>query len=422
LPTTVFDALGSRAPANTDVKLVLVKPDRSYVDEVVFRGGIAGKTFLDVGSDDGRLCFEAMRRGAKRALGIDLDAANVANARAIAARTGVDAEFLQADFEHWRPRETFDVVHLGALDDLFDPIHALRRLAALAGEKVVLDISVRPGSGRQVRRFGLKSPRADKHESTISLRVGPRRTDGKRAFLFTPEAIAVLLNEHSFAFEPISVSPSPFDHRVVIEARRRRIGRLTVVAGPVAVGKSRLISKLAEDDLLRAKVGIPEVTPPLIASSLWKKLPMGPIDHAVLHYNILRPLDTTVRTYERDPVISLFRCAETITFLTIGTTRERICSQLDRRIAKRQPHNPLGPKNRFYRELRALYEDDTFLEGWYNRWLRVVARFKGVTIGNYIVRPDGDDYLVSPDGVMPLSRAEPERVACSSDSVELASA
>jgi hypothetical protein len=370
-----------------------VKPDRSHLDEVVFRDGIAGKTLLDIGTLDGRLCFEAMRRGAKRALGIDLDAANVTNARAAAARTGVDAEFIEADFEHWRPKETFDVVRLGTLDDLFDPIHTLRRLTALAREKIVLEISVRPARGGRARRFGWASP-VDTAESTISLRAAPRRTDGKRAFLFTPEAIGVLLNEHSLAFEPISVSQSALEDQVVIGAKRRKIAHLTVVAGPVAVGKSHLISRLAEDALLRERAGIPEVTPPLIASLLWKKLPPGPIDHAVLHYNILRPLDAAMRTFERDPVVSLFPCAEKITFLTIRATRERLCAQLDRRIAQRNPNKRLYRKDHFYRELRVLYEDDLFVDDWYDRWLTFVSRFKSVTAGNYIVSPDEAHALI----------------------------
>lgn len=385
----VLNAFRSRAPAIVGDRHPLpVTPDHGYLDEVVFRDGIAGKTLLDIGTLDGRLCFEAMRRGATRALGLDLDAANVANARAIAARTGAGAEFLEADFEHWQPQETFDVVRLGALDDLFDPIHALRRLTAVAGEKIVLETGVRPARGGRARRFGFSSS-VDPEESTISLRAAPRRTDGKRAFLFTPEAIGVLLNEHSFAFEPISVSQSPLQNRVVIEAKRRKIGHLTVVAGPVAAGKSHLISTLAEDALLREKVGIPEViTPPLIASLLWKKFPPGPIDHAVLHYNMLRPLNATVRAFERDPVVSLFGCAEKITFLTIGTTRERLCAQLDRRMARRHPTKPLNRKDRLYRELRVLYEDDRFLDDLYGRWLTFVARFEDVTAGSYIVGPD----------------------------------
>src|SRR5471030_2176904 len=65
----------------------------------------AGRSFLDVGCNEGFFCGEALKRGASRAVGIDANASLLIRAR---------ERFPEADFVHssWEkfPDEKFDVV------------------------------------------------------------------------------------------------------------------------------------------------------------------------------------------------------------------------------------------------------------------------------------------------------------------------
>ena len=194
-----------------------------------------------------------------------------------------------------------------------------------------------------------------------------------------------------------TAAPTVADHRQIADIFKRcRIQRLTVVAGPPAVGKSHLIRTLHEDDHLRERLGIPEGTLSIKADLLRGQLPSGAIDHLVLEYSTLRPFrKSTMRTYERDPVTLLFRCAETISFLTIRMTPELLCIQLDRRIRSMVRRNKPLYRQRLQRQLRPLYQDDRFLDEWYERWLTFVAGFEDITAGNYLVSPH-EGYALTP--------------------------
>lgn len=56
------------------------------------------EVFIDVGCDHGKLCFAALADGkAKRVLALDISEASLAKAKALFAKSGLPAEFVQAD-------------------------------------------------------------------------------------------------------------------------------------------------------------------------------------------------------------------------------------------------------------------------------------------------------------------------------------
>jgi hypothetical protein len=110
------------------------------------------------------------------------------------------------------------------------------------------------------------------------------------------------------------------------------------------------------------------------------------IGHLLVHYDTIdvahgRAFD--LETYESDPATALFRYAEKITFITIRTTSGRLLAQLKRREEAASWRRP---------KLRRLYENERLLAKSYEAWLKLVAGFKPVTVGNYIVtlHPDLD--------------------------------
>jgi hypothetical protein len=159
---------------------------------------------------------------------------------------------------------------------------------------------------------------------------------------------------------------------------RHSIPSLVVVAGPTAVGKSRMIATAADDDVLRERLQLPTAAHAMTPGRLLKVGPPAGLGKLILHYDILRPHRRRFGSHALDPVNSILGTAESITFLTLRTTQERLVAQLDRRIA-------LGHRPKKLHRLRPLYEDDEFVAQWYERWFGFVERFHGVTTGNYVV-------------------------------------
>lgn len=97
--------LSDRLAPRTDMRKGILAPHL---------GIVSGKTVLDLGCNNGHFTREAMRRGARRAVGVDESNA-ILGARELAKREGVNAEFWQADldskeFRRFCPK--FDVVFL----------------------------------------------------------------------------------------------------------------------------------------------------------------------------------------------------------------------------------------------------------------------------------------------------------------------
>jgi hypothetical protein len=174
---------------------------------------------------------------------------------------------------------------------------------------------------------------------------------------------------------------------------RWAIEHLVVVAGPPAVGKSRLIHRLGRDDLLRERLGVPKGAPSLDPRAAEGIRPAS-AESLILHYDLLRLLNRGIPAYESDSSLALLLDgAERITFLTLRTSADRLRAQLERRrIARpnRPPH-----RQAYHRTLRTLYQDDRFVDGWYDLWLDFVARYDTVTIGHSFVEVD-DGYALTP--------------------------
>ena len=166
------------------------------------------------------------------------------------------------------------------------------------------------------------------------------------------------------------------------------IRSLTVVAGPTAVGKSRLLQLIAADGELRSRLGVPPASPVVIAGGFVKVGRAGPIDDLTVHYDILRPHIKGFGSHAADPATSLLADAEAIAFLTLTTTRERLVAQLAERVAghRRPPKKLL--------KLQPLYERGDFLADWYGRWFRFLERFERVTTRSAIL-DTGDDYRLA---------------------------
>ncbi|QNP43965.1 hypothetical protein H9L15_05000 [Sphingomonas daechungensis] len=117
-----------------------------------------------------------------------------------------------------------------------------------------------------------------------------------RTFTFTKKAMSVIVNGHSKAFEPVRFHPSSFKGRWIVEARRRQIDHLVVVAGVTGVGKSTFIERLKSSKELRARFGI-EGDFSVASANDVDGLRTGRHETLIYHYDILRPFDRPLHAH-----------------------------------------------------------------------------------------------------------------------------
>lgn len=127
---------------------------------------LAGKSVLDAGTGTGVLCFAALLRGARLAVGYDVDPAAPFHARDNSRLNGLHP-LLFAGFSHaLRERPSFDLVLVNIVPEQILPeMPALTRLLRPAGELILSGILAE--RGRQVldRMRGLGFAEADRREA-----------------------------------------------------------------------------------------------------------------------------------------------------------------------------------------------------------------------------------------------------------------
>jgi 2-polyprenyl-3-methyl-5-hydroxy-6-metoxy-1,4-benzoquinol methylase len=376
--------------------LVVGGHDRSYLDSAAFDDGVEGKSVLDIGTFHGRFCLEALKRGASRAVGLDVCEENLSIAKKLAFEAGLTPEYATTDFELWDTDETFDLVlGLNVLHHMYDPIHAIRKMMSMSRDKIVLEVAIPTLRNVLFSRGALVSLMARGPVITLG-RAWAKAHVADYTFLLNPASLRVLFDMHSSAFEPIRIKPSPFKNRVIVEARKRRIAHLTVVAGPTAAGKSTFVERLLASKKLRQQLGIPEEVSAYAAAASVNTLPLGRQEHVVLHYDILHPYMRSLRSYGRDSVLSIFDSAERISFLTIMTARDQLQEQFHRRELENLSllRKVLPVLRRRTERIYNDYAGNSFLRGWYRFWFEYCAtKSRGRLARNLIVENNRSGYV-----------------------------
>ena len=188
--------------------------DRSPTRDLIFPESLANKTFLDVGSALGYFCFEAERRGASRVVGIELRSKRLRLAGILKDILGSDVEFVKKDLLYDPIEEKFDYICcLNVLHHLREPIRAIRNLALITREKLIIEFPT----------FSDK-----KFKKSCSIRfsfiynklpiigvssLANRSTD--QTFVFTSSAIKRILLDHDSLFQSVKMIKSPIKGRII---------------------------------------------------------------------------------------------------------------------------------------------------------------------------------------------------------------
>jgi SAM-dependent methyltransferase len=175
---------------------------RAHAADAIFEGGLEGKSVLDVGTYSGSYPIEALRGGARRAVGVEMDPERRRVAQRIAELHGNAYEIVEGRAEEIDFAERFDrVLFLNVLHHLVDPAAALRNLARLSRDLVVVEFSLPsepallacldgderpPGFARRLRARAYALLLDALPGSLPLMAVGPRVYH--RTFYFTPAA------------------------------------------------------------------------------------------------------------------------------------------------------------------------------------------------------------------------------------------
>ena len=213
------------------------KDRRERLDQVL-AGRVEGRSVLDVGTNYGVFPLEATRRGASRAVGIELDVHRAEAARRIAELHGGTYEIRQGRIEDLPEDERYDVVMvLNVLHHLLDPIEVMVRLARACTETLVVEFCLPDDPEYLVH---LHHPRrrpnavawrlAELHSQVLRrlLRGLPLMAVGNlayhRTFYFSPEAFENLFVVHHRLFDHVSFEPSVTGQRRMLAICRVRQG------------------------------------------------------------------------------------------------------------------------------------------------------------------------------------------------------
>lgn len=149
---------------------------------------IENRTFLDVGCGTGRYTLALARKGATRAVGIDISATMIAFCRQLAADEKLDGvcSFTQTDLLEYDPDGGFDIcIGIGLFDYISDPLPVLAKLRTCTTDKAILSFP---------RLWTWRAP-------VRKIRLGLRRCD---VHFYTKARVDRLLNESGFARYDVS--------------------------------------------------------------------------------------------------------------------------------------------------------------------------------------------------------------------------
>lgn len=371
--------------------------DRSWTCDKIFPEDMRGKSVLDIGTKYGYFCFEAIKRGANRVVGIDVNPEDIRKAKLIADCLGAEVEFLNFDIEKEELKEKFDyVLCLNLLHHLKNPIGLLDKVIDLAKERLILEIASlyrhhhKKMGMSLIQRYFLK-----KMPVILVDRNGMSGRDHSQKFFINIPAVENLLLHHRKMFERVDSFSSEFgEGRFISIGHKRRIKKLVVVAGPTSVGKSTLIQKLMNNSLptIANAVGIEDGMEIAFsgANSLEEKF-NGEVDTFLFHYDIVRPFRRSAKTHDRDEALDILDTAEDIVVLTLWTPPDILRKQFE--VSKILNRGKIKKNERRWKIFQD-YADKEKIYEFYNSWLDFC---RGKKIKNNIVKLQPEIEIMSID-------------------------
>lgn len=210
---------------------VIPGTDRSPTAELVFPADLTGKSVLDVGCNYGFFLQEAIRRGARRAVGIEANPDSFRIASTLATLWEGKIEVHEGLLEEVNLKETFDlVIFLNVIHHVTDPVPVVKKLASLCRGTLILEFrqphdpqfvqecfhkEKLPAAGRRslVRRIGHRIRMATETRlmelATKRLPIiGVGSVEYHRSYFFSPAGFRNMFQVHNRIFRSVEFRPS----------------------------------------------------------------------------------------------------------------------------------------------------------------------------------------------------------------------
>jgi len=371
--------------------------DRSPTARAIFPDDMTGKTVLDLGCKFGFFCFEALKRGAKRAVGVEVDPYSLERARRLADCLGLPATFELYDIEQEPIRERFDyVLCLNLLHHLRNPLTALERLAAVTDERLILESATMGRHDRQRLRLSpFETLLLRRRPIVYASRNGTSDKRNVQKFFITPSAIENLLRYQSNAFARVDTHRSEHKNRYISVAHRRRIGELVIVAGATGSGSAALAEQLASGQApeVAAFAGTGDGSGfTRVDANDFSEFSEPEVDRLILHYDLLRPHRRSAKAHARDEVMDVLRCAQRVTFVTLWRPPDLLRRSFESHPVSFATRAGWFFEGRRRRKLLREFADPQELTGHYRRWFGFT---RGTRAGHFVVSPDGEPRVAS---------------------------
>jgi len=178
---------------------------------------LAGKSILDIGCAYGYFCFEAEKRNAARVVGTELKRHRYIGANIIKQMTGAKSQILYENIfdtsinndsnNKESNNENFDIVLLlNVIHHLKEPIKALRMIASICTEKLIIEFPTLSDS-----KFNSTLSTPTSFDSSLPIIGVSLQTEQDQTFLFSPQAIERILLDHDKLFSKIEFIESPMN-------------------------------------------------------------------------------------------------------------------------------------------------------------------------------------------------------------------
>ena len=153
----------------------------------------------------------------------DVEVGDVGTVVELLPPDGLEVEFLQRDILSQPLDEQFDYVCLlNVIHHLDEPIRAIHQLAAIARELLVIEFpTFEDPKFRKTTR--IRFPKRYNRLPLIgvsSKRATSKKADGGQTFVFSPDAITRILQDHRPLFSQIKIIDSPVSGRKIALCRK----------------------------------------------------------------------------------------------------------------------------------------------------------------------------------------------------------
>lgn len=148
--------------------------DRSPAADLVYPADLTGKSVLDVGCNYGFFLHDAIRRGAKRAVGIEADPERFRIASTLATLWNGKIDVHEGLLEEVELSEKFDlIILLNVIHHVKDPVPVIRKLASLCRGTLIVEFR-QPHDPQFIHECFHRQHRAHLGQRSLARRISRR--------------------------------------------------------------------------------------------------------------------------------------------------------------------------------------------------------------------------------------------------------